>query len=226
MRNGEQETERCIVSRLRKFSLLFFSSFFLSIFIYLFIPPYRYSRYIIRYSSLLFVSILLLSLYLFLFLFDFISVRFFVPPPLFPRIFVIPYPLVCIFVARPRPLPLKKIREKKNASLFIALTDRTFAKSSRYHVKFLSPRSFNAHPRREFPRRSSSDFLFIYLIFLLYFQYPSLPPRTLLHRTSREMHARSYHEFTTTHSSQYRIIMGGEGKKESIHAIYPRESQP
>lgn len=207
------------------FSSFFF--FFLSFYLYLFIYS-TVSLFTLYYP--LFVSLVRLDSSSFT-LFIFIFIRFYFrsflrAPPLFPRIFVIPYPLVCIFVARPRPLPLKKIREKKNASLFIALTDRTFAKSSRYHVKFLSPRSFNAHPRREFPRRSSSDFLFIYLIFLLYFQYPSLPPRTLLHRTSREMHARSYHEFTTTHSSQYRIIMGGEGKKESIHAIYPRESQP
>lgn len=145
----------------------FLLSFFLSIFIYLF---HRIVIHVIlsviRLScSSRFFFFHFIYFYFYSILFPFVSSC----PPLFPRIFVIPYPLVCIFVARPRPLPLKKIREKKNASLFIALTDRTFAKSSRYHVKFLSPRSFNAHPRREFPRRSSSDFLFIYLIFLLYF---------------------------------------------------------
>lgn len=182
---------------LRKFSLLFFSSFFLSFYLYLFIYS-TVSLFTLYYP--LFVSLVRLDSSSFT-LFIFIFIRFYFrsflrAPPLFPRIFVIPYPLVCIFVARPRPLPLKKIREKKNASLFIALTDRTFAKSSRYHVKFLSPRSFNAHPRREFPRRSSSDFLFIYLIFLLYFQYPSPLELCCTARRERCTHAH------TTNSQQ------------------------
>lgn len=145
----------------------FFLSFFLSLFIYLF---HRIVIHVI-------LSVIRLSCSSRFFFFHFIYFYFY--SILFPFVSSCPptfstnlcYSVSsCLYIRRPLPpTSFEKDTWKKNASLFIALTDRTFAKSSRYHVKFLSPRSFNAHPRREFPRRSSSDFLFIYLIFLLYF---------------------------------------------------------
>lgn len=105
------------------FSSFFF--FFLSFYLYLFIYS-TVSLFTLYYP--LFVSLVRLDSSSFT-LFIFIFIRFYFrsflrAPPLFPRIFVIPYPLVCIFVARPRPLPLKKIREKKKC-IFIYCTNRS-----------------------------------------------------------------------------------------------------
>lgn len=173
----------------------FFSSFFLSFYLYLFIYS-TVSLFTLYYP--LFVSLVRLdssSFTLFIFIFIRFYFRSFLRAPHFFHESLL-FRILLFVYSSPAPLPLKKIREKKNASLFIALTDRTFAKSSRYHVKFLSPRSFNAHPRREFPQRSSSDFFFIYLIFLLYFQYPSPLELCCTARRERCTHAH------TTNSQQ------------------------
>lgn len=113
--NKKRKERDRIPENFLSFTFFFFS---LSLFIYLsiFIPP----LFIAYYP--LFVSLVCLdssSFIFFLFLFDFISVRF-SPPHFLHESLLFRIPLVCIFVARPLPL----IRGKKNASLFIALTDR------------------------------------------------------------------------------------------------------